>query len=130
MSEKKRVRPTLGQVRELESQVAELKEQVRLLEMSSKYSAEELVEMEGYKKKYEGAEETAHMLVQESNGWREKWNTLNEECNTLKVSNDHMEKELARLNEDIRRRVEKIRDLETDVYVLKNRGFWDRVFNR
>lgn len=130
MEKKKRFRPTLGAYRALEDEVSQLKEQVRLLEKASEYSAEELAEMEGYKKKCDGDDFTAHILAQETHGWREKWNALNEECNTLKVSNDHMEKELARLNEKLRERVDKIRDLETDIYVLKNRGFWARVFNR
>lgn len=130
MSEKKRIRPTLGQVRALESEVNELTEQVRLLEKANGYTAEEVRGMEEYKRKYEEQLEGTSLLVKECDAWREKYRTLDEECNVLRVSNGHMEKEQKRFNEKLQKAVDKIHDLETDIYVLKSRGFWARVFNR
>ena len=121
MEKKKRFRPTLGAYRALEDEVSRLREELRLCEREKGYPVHDCES---------GCEETVHMLVQESDAWREKYRSLDEECRTLKVSNEHMEREVARLNEKLRERVDKIRDLETDIYVLKNRGFWARVFNR
>ena len=127
---KKRFRPTLSAYRALEDEVSELKEQVRLLEKVNGHSAEEIQELMSYRQKFEEQLDGTGVLGRESYAWREKYRSLNEECNTLRVSNEHMEKEQKRLNEKLRKALDRIHDLETDVYVLRNRGFWARVFNR
>lgn len=118
---KKRFRPTLGAYRALEDEVSRLREELRLSERENT-----CLRQDGD----EGCAETVHMLVMESDSWREKYRSLDEECRTLRMSNGHMEKEQKRLNEKLRKAVDRIHDLETDVYVLRNRGFWARVFNR
>ena len=130
MSEKKRIRPTLGQVRALESEVNELKEQVRLLEKANGYTADEVRGMEEYKRKFEEQLEGTSVLVKDCDAWREKYRSLDEECSVLKTSNDHMEKEQKRLNGKLQKAADRIHELETEIHVLKSRGFWARVFNK
>ena len=118
---KKRFRPTLSAYRALEDEVSRLREELRLSERENTY-----LRNDGNG----DVAETVHMLVMESDSWRDKYRSLDEECNMLRMSNGHMEDEQKRLNEKLRKAVDRIHDLETDVYVLRNRGFWARFFNR
>ena len=122
MEEKKKIfRPTLSAYRALEDEVSRLREELRLSESGNTHLRDD---------GNGDVAETVHMLVMESDAWREKYRSLNDECRTLRMSNGHMEDEQKRLNEKLRKAVDRIHDLETDVYVLRNRGFWARVFNR
>ena len=121
MEKKKRFRPTLSAYRALEDEVSRLREELRLSEREKQCIASD---MDG------GVLECVHALVMESDGWRDKYRSLDEECKTLRMSNRHMEGEQKRLNDKLQKAVDKIHDLETDVYVLRSRGFWARVFNR
>ena len=118
---KKRFRPTLSAYRALEDEVSRLREELRQSERENTYLSDD---------GNGDVAETVHMLVMESDGWREKYRSLNDECSVLRKSNEHMEDEQKRLNEKLRKAVDRIHDLEADVYVLRNRGFWARVFNR
>ena len=121
MEKKKRFRPTLSAYRALEDEVSRLREELRLSERENTYLSDD---------GNGDVAETVHMLVMESDSWRDKYRSLDEECRTLRMSNRHMEGEQKRLNEKLQKAVDKIHDLETDVYVLRSRGFWARVFNR
>lgn len=118
---KKRFRPTLSAYRALEDEVSRLREELRQSERENTYLSDD---------GNGDVAETVHMLVMESDSWRDKYRSLNDECSVLRKSNEHMEDEQKRLNEKLRKAVDRIHDLETDVYVLRNRGFWARVFNR
>ena len=106
MEEKKRVRPTWAQVRELESLVGSLREELRLsqhelslsgkghdalVEESAAMSAE-LVEL---RRKLDEQVEATSAQVQECYAWREKY-----------------------------------REAEDELARLRGRGFWARVFNK
>lgn len=118
---KKRFRPTLSAYRALEDEVSRLREELRQSERENTYLSDD---------GNGDVAETVHMLVMESDSWREKYRSLDDECRTLRKSNEHMEDEQERLRKKLNKAVDRIHDLETDVYVLRNRGFWARVFNR
>ena len=60
----------------------------------------------------------------------ERYDELTAEMNTLRMSNGHMEGELDRLRDKVKALNEVIRERDMDVYYLRHRSFWDRVFNR
>lgn len=130
MSENKRVRPTVGQVRKLEDEISQLKEEVSLLEKASGYTAVEIMDMEGYKRKYEKQLEGTSALVAESDAWRDKYRMLVAKHKTLEASNKYLEDERTRLNNKLNKALDRIHELETETFVLKTRGFWARVFNK
>lgn len=90
MGERKYRRPTVAQVRELESKLSELMD----------------------------------ITVPVT-----KYNDLKTECDTLQKSNEHMENELERMRAKVSALRNTINELQTDIYCLRHRSFWERVFN-
>ena len=130
MSEKKRVRPTLGQVRDLENEVSVLKEQVRLLEMANGYSAEEIEHLFSYKRMYEEQMDGTSVIVADCDAWREKYRKLKKESDTLQKSNSLMEEELKRVRKRAEDATADYNRARREVLFLRSRGFWSRVFNK
>lgn len=56
--------------------------------------------------------------------------SLKEEKMLLEKSNGYMEKELSRLRAGYESLEREVGDLEREVCYLRNRSFWDRVFNK
>jgi len=56
--------------------------------------------------------------------------SLKEEKMLLEKSNGYMEKELSRLRAGYESMEREVGDLEREVCYLRNRSFWDRVFNK
>ena len=55
---------------------------------------------------------------------------LSEKNRLLEKSNGYMEKELSRLRAGYESLEREVGDLEREVCYLRNRSFWDRVFNK
>ena len=95
-------------------------------------------------------EEVIHRQCQELDGWREKYRellkTIDEgkgakalkdrigeletENNTLKRSNEMVEKEIERVREADKALSKKYNDVKEELALLQSRGFWKRVFNK
>jgi len=56
--------------------------------------------------------------------------SLKEEKMLLEKSNGYMEKDLSRLRAGYESMEREVGDLEREVCYLRNRSFWDRVFNK
>ena len=111
---KKRVRPTLTQVRALEAEIAELKEKVSFYD---KHQGEDLRKVViDLQEKLESQIDGTSSLVKDSDLWREKYQKL------VKENEEIADKERM-LSSDYKK-------LEKEVSRLKNRGFWARVFNK
>lgn len=151
MEEKKRVRPTWAQVRELESLVGSLREELRLsqrelslsgqghdalVEESAAMSAE-LVEL---RRKMDEQMEGTSRLVKDCDDWREKYRVLSEKCaglgdiethcKSLEDSNVALNKELDKYRESNVGLGKKCAELSNEIERMKSRGFWARVFNK
>lgn len=148
MEEKKRVRPTWAQVRELEGLVVELKEKYNallkieetghdaLVEESANMSRE-LVEL---RRKLDEQMEGTSRLVKDCDDWREKYRVLSEKCaglgdiethcKSLEDSNVALNKELDKYRESNVELGKKCAELSNEIERMKSRGFWARVFNK
>lgn len=148
MEEKKRVRPTWAQVRELEGLVVELKEKYNallkieetghdaLVEESASMSRE-LVEL---RRKLDEQMEGTSRLVKDCDDWREKYRVLSEKCaglgdiethcKSLEDSNVALNQELDKYRESNVELGKKCAELSDEIERMRSRGFWARVFNK
>lgn len=151
MEEKKRVRPTWAQVRELESLVGSLREELRLSQRELSLSGQghdalvdesaamsaELVEL---RRKLDEQMEGTSRLVKDCDDWREKYRVLSEKCaglgdiethcKSLEDSNVALNKELDKYRESNVELGKKCAELSNEIERMKSRGFWARVFNK
>ena len=124
---KKRMRPTLTQVsdlqKELDSQIEGTSNLVRDCDLwRGRYR--------DLKAKFDEQVDGTSRLVANCDAWREKYRELKEENATLETSNKHMEAELER----VRKANQSLSELNDErllqIRQLRNRGFLARVFNR
>lgn len=131
---KKRVRATLTQVRALESELSEVREELRLTCLQNGHLREELsairtgdvVPRAVLDEQIEGTSR----LVRDCDAWREKYQGLVAKCRTLEQSNGCLDDELVRMRSARDNAVRRCQELMQEVRNIKNRGFWSRVFNR
>ena len=140
----KRFRPSLGAYRALESEVSELKEQVRLLEKANGYTAEDVRELEVYKHKYEEQLDGTSSLVKDCDAWREKYRELHKkyeeqiegtsrlvsDCDAWRENYRALEKELEGVRQSYYAAGTQCAKLKEELEALKSRGFWARLLNR
>ncbi len=141
MSEKKRVRPTLGQVKELEAEI----ERLRLLNnVDGCYDKKLEAERDEWKRKFEEQLEGTSVLVKDCDAWREKYRELNRkyeeqiegtsklvsDCDTWRENYRDLEKELSDVREAYASTGIQCAKLKEELEALKSRGFWARLINR
>lgn len=68
-------------------------------------------------------------LVKDCDDWREKFRKLKGQYCMLEKSNMYMERELERLRNENAELTKKNDNLCDELYRMRNRGFWKRVFN-
>ena len=81
-------------------------------------------------KKLEEQIEGTSRLVQDCDGWREKYMNIREKNETLESSNRLMELELEKVREEDYSCEEYINDLQGRIFFLENRGLFARLFNK
>ena len=86
-------------------------------------------------------EEVIHRQCMELRGWREQYlrldrstsaevfKRLREEIATLRQSNDGMERQLDNMRSSRGQLASKVDELMDEVYALRNRGLFARIFN-
>ena len=121
MEEKKRKRwrPSLAQYRELQ---AKLDEQI---EGTSRIVAE----CHGWRKKYRDLVDSISKGSVD-NVLKDRIETLERENDLLSRSNEFMASELNSIREADSAVVKENRELRDELFMLKSRGFWSRLFNR
>ena len=116
---KKRWRPSLAQYRELQ---AKLDEQI---EGTSRIVAE----CHGWRKKYRDLVDSISKGSVD-NVLKDRIETLERENDILSRSNEFMASELNSIREADSAVVKENRELRDELFMLKSRGFWSRLFNR
>ena len=116
---KKRVRPTLSQVRVLEAKV-------RLLDEVNDQICKEKVELKDHLSDVKACNEKYAAELKRLEGDNRD---LREKNTTLNQSNKLMEDELKRLRSAIESLNEINNKTQAEIDYLNNRGFWARVFN-
>lgn len=131
---KKRVRPTLTQVRALEKEIETLGEKLRVSELHNRRLKEDL---EALKKgdvvprsMLDEQIEGTSRLVADCDGWRDEYRKLKAEFKAVEQSNGYLDDELVRMRSARDNAVKRCKELMQEVSNIKNRGFWARVFNR
>lgn len=117
---KKRWRPSLTAYRELEKQMKN--EQDLHIHFAK--------ECDRLKSELDSHIEGTSLLVKDCDAWREKYNDLKAERDTLEKSNKLMEEELNREKHTNKEFCETYHELKEKYDDLKSRGFWARVFNK
>jgi len=113
MEEKKRVRPTVAQVREMEEVIHQ-----------------QCVDLNGWREKYRELVDSNKILARCAGDPVKIVNELRCKNETLEKSNLFLEQEISRLRDENDSIVMKCKDLCDEVISLKHRGFWSRLFNR
>lgn len=121
---KKRWRPSLGAYRALEREVSMLREELRIV---SEYDENDVI---GLVRAYEEQMEGKSRLVADCDSWRDKYRRLAVKNELVEKSHDFLEREIERLRAKTDEDMILIKDLNREVTYLRNRGFWDRLFNR
>lgn len=65
-----------------------------------------------------------------SKGLADKYENIKNECELLTKSNKYMEEQISNLQDEVIGVTAKYEDLQREYEHLKNRGFWERVFNK
>ena len=123
--EKKRVRPTVGQVRALEAKVSELEKFIR--ENTD----------EALRRKFEEQLDGTSMLVRECDGWRDIYR---EKCKELDVASKRLTtltNDISKLREELetekklrQKATEDYQTARNEVVRIKGRNLWQRILNR
>ena len=74
--------------------------------------------------------ESQSRLVRDCDEWRDKFRALNVKAKVLERSNEHMENAQKDMRAEIARLSNALEKAEAEVVILKDRGFWARVFNK
>lgn len=119
---KKRIRPTLKQVRMLEAERNDLKQS---LDIAIGQCADKDKTIKALEKDLGEALKQNDCLVS-----KEKYDSVRVERDTLEKSNKLMEAELKRVKEKLAVAEKGWQEGKDEVARLMNRGFWARVFNR
>lgn len=131
---KKRVRPTLTQVRQLESELESVREELRLarreMDNMRRDAADDSVSRRFYDSEIERHMDDKSRLVADCDGWRDKYRFLADTCATMEKANGLMEEEIKRLSSARDTAVKRCQELIQEINNIKNRGFWSRVINR
>lgn len=133
MEEKKRTRPTWAMVRQLEAEIAELKDTRDFNDRISDVWLDEKRELE---LKVLEMEEVVHSQCQELRGWREKYDELFKESRkknqktTSEISNRLLEDEVGRLRSRNEKLIDDNSHLSIRINRLISRGLWSRIINK
>ncbi len=117
---KKRVRPTLSQVRFLEGSLRLLDEVINKHIKDKAELKDHLADVKACNEKYANE---LRRLESDNRDLCEKNTTLNQ-------SNRLMEEELERKRKQVDAMLKRIMNLRDQVIELRSRGFWERIFNR
>ena len=134
---KKRWRPSMTLYRALVKENDDLKEKLRLQRLLEMHLENELVSADFHAddlakalSECDSQLDVTSMLVKDCDGWREKYRNLLDKNNLLERSNAHMESAQKDMRAEIARLSNALEQSRAEVLVLKNRGFWARVFNK